>query len=415
MTAAEESAAPADWTAYRRLFLANVLALLGTGIATVGLALAAFDLAPDDAGAVLGTALAIKMAAYVLFAPLGAAVVGRLPRGTVMIASDLVRAAVALTLPWVDAVWQVYLLIFVFQAASGIFLPAYQATVPDLLPDERDYVRAIAKARLAYDLEALLSPALAAALLLLVTWHGLFVGTSVGFLVSAWLITRARLPSPRLAPDGDALGRLSLGLRAFWLQPRLRGLAAIGLVAAVASAMVTVNTVVLTQGELDLTSRATAIAYAVFGAGSILATLLLPRILEQIPDRTAMLAGALVLVVALLAGVVVRAHASLLVLWFALGVGCAITQTPAASVLRRSSSRAERQQLYAVHFALGNIWLIGAYPLAGHLGASISVAGAFAVFAVLAAAGAMLAAWLWPRRDARVLQRGGPLAGDGEP
>lgn len=114
---------------------------------------------------------------------------------------------------------------------------------------------------------------------------------SLDFLVSAWLIARARLPSPRYPPGGDALGRLSLGLRAFWRQPRLRGLAVVGLVAAVASAMVTVSTVVLTQGELGLNSRATAIADAVFGGGSILATLLLPRILEQVTDRTAMLAG----------------------------------------------------------------------------------------------------------------------------
>lgn len=414
MTAAEQPAGPAYWAAYHRLFLANVLALLGTGIATVGLALAAFELEPDDAGAVLGTALAIKMAAYVLFAPLGAVLVGRLPRGTVMIASDLVRAAVALTLPWVDSVWQVYLLIFVFQAASGIFLPAYQATVPDLLPDERDYVRAIAKARLAYDLEALISPVLAAALLLLVTWHGLFVGTSLSFLLSAWLVIRARLPSPRPA-GGDGLGRLGLGLRAFWHEGRLRGLAAIGLVAAFASAMVTVNTVVLTQGELGLSSRATAIGYAVFGAGSIIATLLLPHLLERVTDHAVMLAAALVLVVALLAGVLVRAHASLLALWFALGVGCAIAQTLAASVVRRSAGRELRQHLYAVHFALGNLWLIAAYPLAGYLGASIGVAGAFAVFALIAAAGTVLAARLWPRHDARLIRRGEPLAAAAEP
>lgn len=221
-------------------------------------------------------------------------------------------------------------------------------------------------------------------------YQRLFVGTSLGFPVSAWLIARARLPSPRYPPGGDALGRLSLGLRAFWRQPRLRGLAVVGLVAAVASAMVTVSTVVLTQGELGLNSRATAIADAVFGGGSILATLLLPRILEQVTDRTAMLAGAGVLAVALLAGVVVRAHASLLLVWLALRLSCAIARTLAASVVRRCCGRAERQHLDAVHVALSHVWLI-------------------------AAAGTVLAARLWPADDAQRLRRRGALAGDGGP
>jgi ethanolamine transporter EutH len=44
-------------------------ALVGAGLATVALGLPAYDLAGADAGSVLGTALAIKMVAYVLIAP----------------------------------------------------------------------------------------------------------------------------------------------------------------------------------------------------------------------------------------------------------------------------------------------------------------------------------------------------------
>jgi len=50
---------------YRHLFLAQVVALLGTGLATAALSLPAFDLAGDEAGQVLCTAMAIKMVAYV--------------------------------------------------------------------------------------------------------------------------------------------------------------------------------------------------------------------------------------------------------------------------------------------------------------------------------------------------------------
>ncbi|MBO8043670.1 MFS transporter, partial [Pseudomonas aeruginosa] len=53
---------------FRNLFAAQVIALIGTGLATVALSLLAYDLAGAEAGAVLGTALAIKMIVYVLLA-----------------------------------------------------------------------------------------------------------------------------------------------------------------------------------------------------------------------------------------------------------------------------------------------------------------------------------------------------------
>ena len=104
---------------YRHLFLAQVIALLGTGMATVALGLLAFDLAGADAGVVLGTALAIKMLAYIGVAPVASALAERLPRRAVLVSLDLVRAAVALMLPFVSQIWEIYVLIFVLQSASA--------------------------------------------------------------------------------------------------------------------------------------------------------------------------------------------------------------------------------------------------------------------------------------------------------
>jgi MFS family permease len=111
---------------YRHLFLAQVIALSGTGLATIALGLLAYEIAGRDAGAVLGTALAIKMVAYIGIAPVVGAYADRLPRKTLLVAMDMVRAAVALMLPFVDAVWQVYLLIFVLQSASAALPPPFR-------------------------------------------------------------------------------------------------------------------------------------------------------------------------------------------------------------------------------------------------------------------------------------------------
>src|SRR3954469_3250270 len=124
---------------YRHLFAAQVIALAGTGLMTVALALLAYQLAGANAGAVLGTALAIKMIAYVTVAPLAGDLAPRLPRRAFLVTLDLVRAAVALALPFIDQVWQIYVLIAVLQSASAAFTPTFQATIPDILTKEEDY------------------------------------------------------------------------------------------------------------------------------------------------------------------------------------------------------------------------------------------------------------------------------------
>ena len=273
MTASQEPQAvagrPPNKRVYYHLFFAQVIALLSTGVATVALALLAYKLAGAEAGAVMGTALAIKMLAYVVIAPVAAAFAERLPRRALLVVLDLVRAAVALTLPFVTQVWHIYLLILVFQAASAAFTPAFQATIPDLLPDEEDYNRALSRSRLAHEFENLASPALAAGLLLIISFPGLFVGTTLGFLLSAALILRVSLPSATRTLGGGVLQRTTQGLRVFLATPRLRGLLGPNLATAAATAMVTVNTVVLVQAWLGLGERATGLALAAFGAGSV--------------------------------------------------------------------------------------------------------------------------------------------------
>jgi MFS family permease len=205
---------------YRRLFAAQVIALVGTGLATVALGLLAYDIAGPAAGSVLGTALAIKMAAYVGIAPLAAAVADRVPRRMLMAGADVIRAVVALMLPFVDQVWQVYVLVFALQAASAAFTPTFQAVIPDVLPEEHDYTRALSLSRLAYDLEMLFSPVLAAALLALVSYNSLFLGTVAGFAASAVLVVSAVLPAPAAEPQqGSAYAKATAGARLFLRTP----------------------------------------------------------------------------------------------------------------------------------------------------------------------------------------------------
>jgi MFS family permease len=330
---------------YRHLFAAQLIALIGTGLATVALGLLAYELAGPDAGVVLGTALAIKMIAFVAVAPVAAAFAERLPRRTMLVCLDLVRSAVVLLLPSVTEVWQVYVLIFVLQSASAGFTPAFQATIPDVLPDEKDYTRALSLTRLAYDLESLVSPVLAAALLTVISFHSLFAGTVIGFLASAALVVSVTLPSPKPSAPRGIYERTTRGLRIYLATPRLQGLLAVSMAVAASGAMVIVNTVVIVQGEYGLSQKATAMALAGYGGGSMVAALMLPRILDRVQDRSIMLAGISLLAAGLVCGTLVQGFDSLLPLWFILGLGYSIAQTPAGRLLRRSSHAEDRPAL----------------------------------------------------------------------
>lgn len=385
---------------YRHLFLAQVIALLGTGLATVALGLLAFDLAGANAGAVLGTALAIKMLAYICIAPIASALAERLPRRAVLVALDLVRAAVALILPFVTQIWEIYVLIFVLQSASAAFTPTFQATIPDVLPGENAYTKALSLSRLAYDLESLVSPMLAALLLTVVSYHSLFGGTVVGFLASAALVVSAVLPRPKIPPKRSIYERTTRGIRIYLATPRLRGLLALNLAIASGSAMVIVNTVVLVQAGFGLTQTATAIALACFGAGSMLIALVLPKVLDRVPERRAMLVGAGVIAIGLLVGAALASrYTVLLPLWFVLGLGYSLAQTPSGRLLRRSSSDTDRPALFAAQFALSHAcWLI-TYPLAGWLGAKFGLTASFVTLGVVASAALVLSMRLWPAAD----------------
>ncbi|MBB6178315.1 MFS transporter [Pseudorhizobium flavum] len=381
---------------YRHLFMAQVIALIGTGLATVALGLLAYDIAGAEAGAVLGTALAIKMIAYVGVAPVAGAFAEVLPRRPMLVALDLIRAAVALCLPFVTEVWQVYVLIFVLQSSSAAFTPTFQATIPDVLPEEKDYTRALSLSRLAYDLESLLSPALAAALLTVVSFHSLFGGTVIGFLASAALVVSVVLPKSTKSERRSIYDRTTRGIRLYLATPRLRGLLSISLAVSAAGSMVIVNTVVFVQAEFGLEQEDMALALAAFGGGSMLAAFALPRLLDQLPDRPVMVGGSGILVAGLVATAFVETYSSLLLIWFVLGIGYSAAQTPSGRLLRRSSHPEDRPALFSAQFALSHAcWLI-TYPLAGWLGAAIGLGETALILSVIAVTGLAAALTLWP-------------------
>lgn len=392
---------------YRRLFGAQVIALVGTGLTTVALTLLAYDLAGGNAGAVVGIALALKMVVYVFGAPLITTLTARLPRRQLLVGLDVLRAATVVAMPFVTQVWQVYVLIVLVNAGSAGFTPTFQATIPDVLTDEPTYTRALSLSRLAYELEGLLSPALAAVILGFMSYDGLFAANGFAFLASAALVLTTRLPARRPAPAAESWSkRLTFGIRRYLATPRLRGLLALNLAVAAASATVVVNTVIYVRDVFGRDAGDVAWALGASGAGAMIVALALPRLLDRIRDRTAMLAGGGLLVAGLGATALVDGFGSLLAVWFAIGAGLSLVQTPAGRLVNRSGGPDERPALFAAQFSLSHAGWLVTYPIAGVLGTTLGLAATAWLLAAIAALAVIAAALLWPARRGAGAARG---------
>ncbi|WP_228799501.1 MULTISPECIES: MFS transporter [Nocardia] len=391
---------------YMRLFTAQITALFGTGLTTVALGLLAYELAGADAGAVLGTALTIKMLVYVTVAPVVAAYADRFPRRLFLVSLNMIRAGVVLALPFIDQIWHIYVLIAVLQTASAAYTPTYQAVIPDILPDERDYTRALSAAQLAATMETLLSPMLAAAALTLISFHWLFVGTAIGFVVSAALVITTRIPDTDATTQADFRDRIAVGMRIFVATPRLRGLLGLNLVVAAAGSVIMVNTVNYVRDTLGGSQTGVAMLLAANGFGTMLIALSLPRVLDRVGARPVMLSGAAMLIFGLGSAIALSTAGAgqwrwgaAIAVWAVIGAGTATVLTPTGQVLRRSSQPADRAALFAAQFSLSHLaWLL-TYPIAGWLTSAAGFTTTWVVLMVLAAVGATVALRSWPRHE----------------
>ena len=274
-----------------------------------------------------------------------------------------------------------------------------------MLPDEAVYTRALSLSRLAYDLQQLLAPALAGVLLWFLPLDALFAVNGAAFLISAALVVSVVLPGARdvTRPEG-VLASISWGIRLYLATPRLRGLLALSMAVAAATAMVIVNTVVYVRDVLGGGDTLVTIAYAASGGGSMLAALLLPKVLDRIAERTVMLAGGAVMAVGIAAGMMMPSLAGLLAIWFLIGVGSSLVQTPGGRLLRRSAHEEDRPSLFAAQFALSHACWLVTYLVAGVVGNEIGLLWTFGLLGLLVVVSSGLAMRLWPPADPDLLE-----------
>lgn len=184
-----------DNRGFRRLFAANAVSQLGDWFNTVAL----FSLLVELTGA--GEAVAISLLSRFVPAffagPAAGVLADRVPRKQIMVASDLLRAALVLCLLFVrrkDQVPIAYAVVTAHSIVSAFFDPAQTATYPTLVPPD-DLAYAATLENSLWSITLACGSALGGVLLALVGRDAAFVCDALSFLGSAALISR--LPAHR--------------------------------------------------------------------------------------------------------------------------------------------------------------------------------------------------------------------------
>jgi MFS family permease len=121
-------------------FWGQFVSVLGDGIFPIALAFAVLDLGGSPTA--LGVVLMAGILPQTVFVLIGGVWADRLPRRTVMLASDGARAVIqivtaALLLSGKAEIWQLVVLYALHATASAFFMPASTALVPEVTPHER--------------------------------------------------------------------------------------------------------------------------------------------------------------------------------------------------------------------------------------------------------------------------------------
>ena len=360
---------------FRNLFFAQNFSLLGSGLATIAISLLAFDLTGRNAALILSGLFTIKMFVYVIFSPFAGAIADKFDTKKYLIIQDVIRAIAAFGLIFVREIWHLYIIIVLIYLSTAAFTPIYQSAIPKIFKDETDYTKALSLFRIAQDMENILSYALATLLLLFLNYNLLFVGTFIGYFVSALLISAIIFPflsKTSGEKENNFSINLTLGIKRYLSISELRGLMFLNLAVSAGGSMVLVNTIILVRSSLELSEIAFSITMLIFGAGCIFAAIIIPYLSKVMTASRIMLAGSnllSVVFVALAFWLILFDFIwfVLLLAWFISGFGYTLLLTPIGRVIRRVSSVDEFSQVYSAQFSLSHLCWLFMYPLSGYL------------------------------------------------
>jgi MFS family permease len=197
---------------FRQLWLGQVVSQLGDWFDTIAVYTIVLNL--TGSGRAVGLVLVARFLPTFFIGPLSGVVADRFSRRSIMIISDLMRAAVVLGFLFVrrpDQLWLVYVLTVFQLAFSAFFEPAKTAAIPSIV-SEQELIPANAIASVTWSVMLTLGAAIGG---LVTGWFGTdaaFVLDSLTFVGSALLVASVRFPKRAVREKSKITFARALGI-----------------------------------------------------------------------------------------------------------------------------------------------------------------------------------------------------------
>jgi predicted MFS family arabinose efflux permease len=365
-------------------------------------------------GAPAVAALSVSyLAPLVVVMPVAAACVDRWPLRRVLVASDLLRAAVVAAFVWTESLAGQCALLFALQALGCFFNPAQAAAVARLVP-RASLVAANALTAQAGHAAKIVGPAVAG--LVVGAWgaRSAFWVDAASFVWSAaWLATLPLLPAlaPSLvrsaAPTGSAapfarrVAEVGAGLRFIRGDAPVRATLAAALAAAAGLGAWVACFAVLARDRWALAARGTGLVISIFGAGAIAgAALAVPLSRRWSAPRLVPVALA-ALAVALAAVAVAPTPFLGAAATFALGGATALVLVPAAAWVQAATPQPLQGRVQGAAIAAFGLVQAASLGAAGVAAPAVGAPRCIAIAAAVVAAAAAILAYARPAARAR--------------
>lgn len=356
---------------FAALYFAESISLLGDAFTWVGLALLSYQFGKDRAPVILATALTLRVSAFILFSPFAGVLADRISRKTILYVTHFIRMAIVACLPFVHSEWQIYMLVFLLNVFNAFFTPTYRAVIPQVVNHDH-YRQAVGLSTATFQILGVIGPGLAG---VLAVWFGarqIFFIDAGSFVLAAVLILM--LPGAKLQhavkkneKTFTAWHDAVKGIRLLFKNPLIRFALFIEFVSAIAGAQILVNTVGHIKSGLHLDDKHYGWVMAAFGIGASIAAFVAGSLDKTKTRRISLIAGALILALAISVTNFVN-YPVMLVLWLFAGLGQSLAEMPSETLIGENITENEQGKVYGSHFAFSHLWWAIAYPIAGYTG-----------------------------------------------
>jgi MFS family permease len=396
--------------AFRRLWLAQLVAQLGESVALVALPLLAF--AMTNSAELLSFIYVLQLIPRIILAPITGVIADRLDRKRLMIICDLARMVLVALMPFTREVWQVGVLAVLIAIGNAFARPAELAAVPMVAPPHL-LVPALSATQVAGSVVRVIGPALAGAIITLAGPGPAFGAQALCFGISAAILLGLTLPhvAPSATAPENALAavreEMRDGLRIVWSNPIVRGTAAVEALWQLVFSSLFVAALVYVEQSLHLGAEAPSafsLLTACFAGGTAIGALV-ARPVERRIGRPALMAIGYLAPLTLVPAGFTPPLTAMFICWLVLGFTDAWAVIAMQSYLAESVEDSLRGRMYATWTAFVTIGGAIALIIVGRLTATIGPPLTLAIVGATVGIGGPLLLWLTGALPAMLRQR----------